>query len=147
MRLLVLALVAGCLESDQDWGTVYDCGGGIEYCYVDDAADEVSRRVGLRCEPSGLGEREWPAIANFLSHGCIYSCKQHSGCNAHQGCLCDTITPRRSNGANDLRNIGLLLNASGGQVNPALRTSGEDVILNIAPSATDLSADSARSGQ
>ena len=90
MRFTPLLLLAACLGADQDWGTVYDCGGEVEYCYHDDAAEELSALVSRSCKSAGLGDREWPAITNLLSHGCIYCCAATCprGANAHNGSYC-----------------------------------------------------------
>lgn len=93
---IALAMLAGCtqfdvfLEAAGDEGTVYECTTGegrtVEYCYLDDSADELADMLGGTC---GDPTRRWPRFVNFLSMGCAYACPAPGvGCNAHQGCYC-----------------------------------------------------------
>ena len=79
MRILLAVALAACIDSDEEWGTVYDCGGGVEYSYHDDAAAEVSALAGRACEPSSILDRAWPGITNLFTMGCVYSCDPHTG--------------------------------------------------------------------
>lgn len=64
-------------------GHVYNCGGDLEYCYLQDAADELSDLTGLSCRNIEVGDRLAPWLL-----GCWYHCGEGRGCNAHGGCWC-----------------------------------------------------------
>lgn len=91
LYILVALALSGCeaceTVANAD-GKVYDCGEGVEYCYLDGSADELSAMAGRRCSEAGVLDRLWPGLANLLERGCVYSCKPHDGCNAHHGCWC-----------------------------------------------------------
>ena len=94
---LVLVLGAGCTQADvffsaaTDEGTVYECTTSnktvFEFCYHDDAADELGELIGAEC---GDPSRRWPWFANLFAMGCSYACPSRYGCNAHHGCYCPT---------------------------------------------------------
>jgi hypothetical protein len=101
MKVLIGALIGlilftgSCTQLDTAWeaatneGTVYNCGGEVEYCYYDDAEEELSDLSGLSCHEVEYDERTWPWITNHLGIGCRYSCTATTpGCNAHGGCFC-----------------------------------------------------------
>src|SRR5687768_4026804 len=82
-------LSGSCTQLDTAWeaatneGTVYSCGNDIEYCYYDDASEEVSDITGLNCHEIQYDERVWPWFTNLVNLGCRYSCTATSpGCNA-----------------------------------------------------------------
>ena len=97
----LLVLLASCtyfdvlIDAASDEGTVYECtledGRTVEFCYLDDSADELSDLTGGTC---GGTDRTWPQITNALGLGCTYACPHPGpGCNAKQGCFCPQETP------------------------------------------------------
>lgn len=93
--LAAIAMFAGCEQVDifvtaaKDEGTVYECrlAGDtiVEYCYLDDAADELGDMISGSC---GTPNRRWPRFTNFFSLGCAYTCPGKRGCNALHSCFC-----------------------------------------------------------
>ena len=91
LRVFALVGLLGCGVSDffeDGVGTVYTCGDGKEEWCSRLSADDVSDLRGLECHATGFDDRWWPALTNLIGHGCDFSCTAHTGCNAHQGCLC-----------------------------------------------------------
>lgn len=95
MYKFLLVFLMGCTSLDTaiyaatHEGTVYNCGGEVEYCYYDDASEEISDLTGLSCHEVQHDERLWPWLTNHLNLGCRYSCTATTpGCNAHNGCWC-----------------------------------------------------------
>jgi hypothetical protein len=94
LELALLVVLGSCVADvaalvDDGVGTVYTCTDGArteEWCSQLEAA-EVSALRALECHVTGIDDRWWPGLTNYV-HGCTYGCESHRGCNARNGCLC-----------------------------------------------------------